>query len=131
VLVKLRPDYRWNMERRQAIHFLARYTSVPSVSVLCLAVLTSACGVSDREREIIESCKQSGQSLDVYDSDGEHLPDTRLGRNLIDDVCRVKAELYVEGYRIDPTINRRDMWFYQQHVMQDKNLRSLYLNSIR
>ncbi|AOY87698.1 hypothetical protein BKP64_05665 [Marinobacter salinus] len=87
--------------------------------------------MSDKERLIIENCKQTGQSLDVYDSDGEHLADTRLGRQLIDEVCRVKAELYVEGYRIDPTMNRRDMWFYQQHVMQEKSLRGLYLNSIR
>lgn len=98
--------------------------------IILFSVLSVGCGKSDRERELYAQCVQSGQYLDMYDRAGEHLSSTDLGKRIISDVCNVKAELYVEGYRVSPEFYRRDVAIFQQHFLGDQSLRGLYLKSI-
>jgi len=98
---------------------------------LLLILFIAGCGVSEQESELYSSCLKSADRLDAYDSNGDHLPKTRIGKRLISDVCAVKAELYMEGYRVSTTISHRDIAIYQEHFLHDKDLKSLYLNSIR
>lgn len=98
--------------------------------IILFSLLAVGCGKSDRERELYAQCVQSAQYLDMYDRTGDHLPKTDLGKRIISDVCNVKAELYVEGYRVSTEFYRRDVAIFQQHFLRDQSLRGLYLRSI-
>ncbi|AZG34589.1 hypothetical protein [Shewanella psychromarinicola] len=98
------------------------------ILTICLIVLAS-CGVSKKEQEMRNSCIDSAKLLDIYDQEGKHYSEKSFGRIAIKQICYVKVELYLDGYRIDKNININDIRLYQSDT--NSNLKSRYIRSIK
>tara|TARA_R110001592_G_scaffold119014_1_gene321733 strand:- start:3342 stop:3683 length:342 start_codon:yes stop_codon:yes gene_type:complete len=64
------------------------------ILTICLIFL-AACGVSEKEKMMRNSCIDSAKLLDVYNQDGKHYSETSFGRISIRKICYVKVELFI------------------------------------
>ncbi|SOB75332.1 hypothetical protein SAMN04488490_0908 [Marinobacter sp. LV10R510-11A] len=69
--------------------------------------------------------------MDAYDKNRNHLPSTKLGKQIIEDVCYTKVQLYSEGYRIEKIVTIEDFSIYLDHKINERSLKSIYLTRIR
>ncbi|WP_434949643.1 hypothetical protein ACRWQL_00650 (plasmid) [Shewanella sp. HL-SH4] len=100
------------------------------ILTICLIFLV-ACGVSEKEKMMRNSCIESAKLLDVYNQDGKHYSETSVGRISIRKICYVKVELYLAGYRIKKDININDIRLYRDTIDSNISLKSRYIRSIK
>ena len=104
---------------------------IKSIILALFALSAISCGTSDKEIENRRYCMESAKYLDAYDEDGTHFSKTYSGKRAVREICKVKANLYTQGYRIKRHIHLDDIRLYQIHLASDKSLRSWYIRGIK
>ncbi len=78
---------------------------------ICLSLVS--CASSDKEDKIINLCyeewKDRGWTIGAENKPAHKDFSTKM---LILNICRARAELYLEGYRINPIVDERDLKAY-------------------
>jgi hypothetical protein len=102
-----------------------------SITLVFLCFFLTSCGASEQEMKIRNYCASSASYLDAYDEDGTHFSKTYNGRRAVREICKVKASLYSQGYRIKKTLHLDDIKLYRIALASDKGLRSWYIRGIK
>lgn len=100
-----------------------------------LVLLTSSCGMSDEEAAVYvaayKECADSVKLLDIYEKDGTHFSKTDEGKDFEGKICRARARLYTEGYRIGKTAIESDYKIYQLDLISDRTVYGMYKELIK
>lgn len=101
------------------------------ISVMCTAALLASC-TSEREERLINECRDEYYSRGIKDKKtGERLtPNSDVGIYLmIQDICMDKAELYADGYRVEPFVEEFDIPVFQ--LKGKDSLKQFHLEVLR
>lgn len=99
--------------------------------LLIIFVLLAGC-TSEEESRLIQRCSDDFYGQGIYNEEtGQKLTpksDTSLYLEVLG-ACRVKAELYIDGYRISPTIENNDLKIYL--FKESSGLKSYYKKKLK